>query len=605
MSEIHAQRIHALRAKMKECGADYYLVPTADFHGSEYVCDHFKTREYLSGFTGSSGTLLIGPKDAYLWTDGRYFIQAAKELEGSNVILMKMQKEGVPTIEEFLQKNVESGQCIAFDGRVMNCLFGGKLQKLADERGAKIQSGSDLAEDLWAERPALPSEDIIPLPDELTGVDTAEKLELVRGKMRQCGASVFLLTKLDDIMWLYNIRGRDIPCNPVALSYAAVTKTRAFIFVQRSALTDAAEAHFARIGVAVLPYEEFYEQAEGLTLRAEAVLLDKRETNYTLYALIKKHAKIVWENNPTTELKAVKNDTELAHMREVFLRDSVCVIRFIKYIKEWMKGAAEGVVQEDPLTEKAAADYMDDLRRREEGFLDLSFETISAYGENAAMMHYSVSEESDKTLQPEGFLLVDSGGQYLGGTTDVTRTIALGNLTEEQKRDFTLVAAGMLRLMNARFLAGCTGRNLDILAREPLWRVGRDYKCGTGHGVGYILNVHEGPQRISFSYNKDVLEAVLKPGMVVTDEPGVYIEGQYGIRTENVMVCQEAERTADGSFLCFEPLTFVPIDKDAIDPRFLTAEDQEMLRAYHRMVYEKTSPYLNEEERSWLREQTI
>jgi len=631
MSEIHARRIDDLKKLLAECEADYYIVPTADCHGSEYVSDHFKMREYLSGFTGSNGTLLVMRDKALLWTDGRYFIQAAGELEGSGIDLMKMDAEGVPTLLEYVKEHVQKGQCIAFDGQVVSCLLGKKLEKLACEKQARIMCERDLAAPLWKDRPALPGQKIMLLPGEFTGQNTQEKILNVRKKMEKAGAGLHVLTKLDDIMWLFNIRGRDIPCNPVALSYAILTGENAYLFLQREAVTAEAEDYLKSCDVTLKYYDEFYEilrsllvaenstEREAAATEAESgdadpgkrkVLLDEREINFSLYRLADEHGQIVWEENPTTALKAVKNETELMHMRNIFVRDSVAVIRFIRHMKLRMaeqnpfSRKSEPPVDEKTLTETYAANYIDNLRKHTEGFLDLSFETISAYKENAAMMHYTADEGSDKALKPEGFLLVDSGGQYMGGTTDVTRTIALGDLTEEEKRDFTLVAVGMLRLMNVRFLYGCTGRNLDIIAREPLWRIGRDYKCGTGHGVGYILNVHEGPHRIGFSYQRDNVEAKLEPGMVVTDEPGVYVEGSHGIRTENVMVCRKAEKTPDGQFLCFEPLTFAPIDLEAIEPAYMTAEDKKLLNDYHRAVYEKTAPYLDEEERQWLRQQT-
>ncbi|MBR1691636.1 MAG: aminopeptidase P family N-terminal domain-containing protein, partial [Lachnospiraceae bacterium] len=514
MGREHAERIERLRSRMAELGADYYLVPTSDCHNSEYVGDYFKVREYLSGFTGSNGTLLVTADKALLWTDGRYFIQAARELDGSGIELMKMGEEQVPTLPDYLKEQVKKGQKIAFDGHVVTCRFGRKLEALAEEKQASLLYETDPADGLWEDRPALPKGKILLLPEELTGQSAKEKIELVRSKMQKCGAKLHLLTKLDDVMWLFNIRGTDIPCNPVALSYAILTQERAFLFLQREAVTEQVKAYLDGCHVTVEVYDEFYqtaarileEETEHSGQERVGVLLDEQEISYALYRIVQDKARIVWEENPTLLLKAVKNETELAHMRQVYIKDSVAVIRMIRHIKEAVskqaqdaqehgkncqgkeaagKQAQDGQEQGNkPLTERYAAGYIDQLRRQIEGFLDLSFETISAYGANAAMMHYTADEASDTQLKPEGFLLVDSGGQYLGGTTDVTRTIALGALTDEQRRDFTLTAVGMLRLLNVQFLYGCTGRNLDIIAREPLWRIGRDYKCGTGHGVG-------------------------------------------------------------------------------------------------------------------------
>ena len=597
------QRIKNLREEMKKCGIQYYIIPTSDFHNSEYVNDYFKCREFMSGFTGSNGILLVTVNETYLWTDGRYFIQAAKELEGSEIFLMKMGVEGVPTLLGYLSSNVQQGECIGFDGRVIRCLFGMQLEKLVHDKKCTLKYDVDLVGKLWVDRPVLPSEEIRILSDELTGMSTRDKLKLIRDEMIKYGANFHVLTKLDDLMWLFNIRGKDIPCNPVALCYGIIMEDKAYVYLQAQSVSLSLKQYFEQQEIMVKDYESFYADVKELfgTVEGEArkVLLDKNEINYSLYQLAEGNLKILWKRNPSQMLKAVKNKTELEHMREVYIKDSVAVTRFIYEMKMLKEKDVKKLG-----TEFLAAQRMDQLRMGIEGFLDLSFDTISAYKENAAMMHYTATEEQCKQLEVEGFLLVDSGGQYLGGTTDVTRTIALGPLSDEERRDFTLVAAGMLRLLNLKFLKGCTGRNLDIIARQPLWQIGKDYKCGTGHGIGYILNVHEGPQRISVGYQKDVEETPFEAGMVVTDEPGVYVEGAYGIRTENVLVCQEAEKNGDGQFLCFENLTWVPIDLDAIDLQYLTVEDKAMLNAYHSQVYNKISPYLNEEEAKWLKVQT-
>lgn len=596
-----AKHLRSLRNRMRDEGISYYIVPTSDFHNSEYVNDYFKGREFLTGFSGSNGTLLVAEKNAWLWTDGRYFIQAAKELEGSCIQLMKLGVEGVPALPEFLGTRVKVGECIGFDARVVSCRLGRKLEKIAKEKQCILKYENDLVDGIWKDRPQLPCGGVMILPDELTGMDTKSKLCAIRREMKKRGANLHLVTKLDDIMWLFNIRGMDIPCNPVALSYCIIAENETYLYLQPESVSEELKRYLEKNEIVLRNYRRFYEEVKEMLSGSDAwqVLLDEKEISYALYQLAVDNSKLHWGKNPSEFMKAVKNGTELEHMRDVYIRDSVAVTRFIYDIKKQMKrGTGE------KLTEVSAAGHMDELRRQTEGFLDFSFDTISAYKENAAMMHYSASEETNKTLEPEGFLLVDSGGQYLGGTTDVTRTIALGKLTKEERRDFTLVAAGMLRLLNVKFLKGCTGRNLDIIAREPLWQVGRDYKCGTGHGIGYILNVHEGPQRISVGYQKDVEEVQLQEGMTVTDEPGVYVEGQYGIRTENVLVCRNAEKNSDGQFLCFENLTYVPIDLDAIEPAYLTVEDKRMLNSYHSEVFEKISPYLNEEESLWLKEYT-
>lgn len=595
------QRLQDFRKLMKENCVQYYIVPTSDFHKSEYVNDYFKIREFLSGFTGSNGTLLVTESEACLWTDGRYFIQAEKELQGSTIRLMKMAMEGVPTLIEFLESHVQENECIGFDGRVVSCIFGRQLEKIAKEKKCILKHDVDLGAKLWKQRPDLPCGDILILSDELTGQDTKSKLRAIRDKMREQGTNIHVLTKLDDLMWLFNVRGGDIPCNPVALSYGIITQEEVYFYLQPNSVSEEVKEYLKKNGILLRDYNSFYQEIKEILCQKDTwrLLLDEDEINYTLYQLAIGNSEVKWDSNPSQLMKAVKNPTELKHMRDVYIKDSVAVTRFIYYIKQQMQR-----VNREEITEISAAEYLEGLRRKTEGFLDLSFDTISAYRENAAMMHYSATEQSNKTLEPIGFFLVDSGGQYLGGTTDVTRTIALGPLTEEERRDYTLVAAGMLRLLNLKFLKGCAGRNLDIVARQPLWQIGKDYKCGTGHGIGYILNVHEGPQRISVSYQKDAKETPFQPGMVVSDEPGVYMEGQYGIRTENVLVCRNWEKTSDGQFLCFENLTFVPIDLDAIDVSYLTQEDRIMLNDYHRKVYEVISPYLDQEECLWLKENT-
>lgn len=592
-------RIEALRKQMVREQVDYYIVPTSDYHNSEYVCDFFKAREFLSGFTGSNGTLLVTKEDAFLWTDGRYFIQAKNELSGTGIEMKKMGIPGEPSLLEYVKAVLKKGERLAFYGKTMNCQVGKKLEKIAKQKEAQLYYENDLVRSIWQDRPELPARKIFVLPKDIAGVSTGEKLTLVRKKMKETEADVHVLSKLDDLMWLFNIRGKDIPCNPVALSYGIITQTDAYLFLKAKAITDEVKMYLEETGVVLKSYEEFYDFLfQLLKERKYKVLLDEREVNFTLYKLANDNSKVLAADNPTALLKSCKSREELENMRKVYLLDSVAVVKFIYYMKERMKKSDVN------LTEIDAAKYMDELRTKIEGYLEPSFSTISAYKENAAMMHYEATKETNKKLAPEGFLLVDSGGQYLGGTTDVTRTISLGKLTEEEKRDFTLVAVGMLRLTNAKFLYGVTGRSLDILARAPLWAVGKDYKCGTGHGIGYILNVHEGPQRISSTYVLGGSEAILEEGMVITNEPGVYVENSHGIRTENVMVCQKDEKTSDGQFMRFETLTFVPIDLDAIVPELMTGEEKELLNVYHKQVYDRVAPYLESDEKEWLYKQT-
>lgn len=590
------QRLSALREEMARQNIDFYLVPTADFHSSEYVNDYFKMREFLSGFTGSNGTLVISGAEAGLWTDGRYFIQAEKELTGTGITLYRMQEAGVPTISEYLAEKMQEGQRLGFDGRVVDAFFGKQLEeKLADKKVAFVYD-KDVADAVWgADRPSLPCEKLKVLPKEICGDSFETKLSYVRKGMDAEGADAFLLSKLDDIMWLYNVRGGDIAYNPVALSYTYITRDETIFFVQKCAITPEVEQYFASYNIIVKNYDELIPYLQSVDA-ATKILLDPLNCNYLLYKTVQSTAVAVEGNNPTEILKSIKSEAELRNMEEVYLKDSAVLTKFIYWLK---KNIGKTVI-----TEISAAAYLDSLRSQVEGFLDLSFPTIAGYKENAAMMHYAATEENYKELAPEGMFLVDSGGQYMGGTTDVTRTIVLGEISDEMKKHFTAVACGMLQLTNARFLYGCTGRNLDIMARQPLWDMHIDYKCGTGHGIGYILNVHEGPQNIRWRFSSGMVEVPIEAGMVMSNEPGVYIEGSHGIRTENIMVAKNGEKNGDGQFMYFDTLTYVPIDKEAMDTAYMSKKDIERFNHYHQTVYEKIADYLSEEERVWLREVT-
>lgn len=593
-NEMTAKRLKELREAMKEAGIDYYMIPTADFHNSEYVNDYFKVREYFCGFTGSNGTLVVWQQGAGLWTDGRYFIQAERELEGTSVELFRMQEEGVPTIKEFLSQNMQEGQTLGFDGRVLPAVTGKEYEKKLGEKKISFVYERDLAENIWKDRPAFPGGKVTVLSEELAGQSFAEKRKAVMQKVEQEGAQSLFLSKLDDIMWLFNIRGCDVECNPVAMSYAYLTKEETVLFIQKKVLEEEAAAYLESMGIGVEEYDSTAEYLKGLP-EGGRIFVDSSQCSYCLYKILADGHELAEKRNPTQLLKAIKNPVELANMEKIFLKDSIAVTRFICWLKKNI-GKTE-------ITEISAADYLERLRREIPEFLDLSFPTIAGYKANAAMMHYEATQENHAVLEPEGMLLVDSGGQYMGGTTDVTRTIVLGPISDEIRRHYTAVAAGMLQLTNARWLHGCTGRNLDILARQPVWDLNIDYKCGTGHGVGYILNVHEGPQGLRWRYTGGD-ETLLEAGMDVTNEPGVYVEGSHGIRIENVMVAENGERNEYGQFMHFKTLTWVPIDMEAIDEAYLTNSQRAYLQAYQREVYERVSPYLDEEEREWLKKET-
>ena len=595
MGIAEKQRIMELQKLLKKAGIDYYIVPTADYHNSEYVNDYFKMREFLSGFTGSAGTLVVGSEEAGLWTDGRYFVQAESELEGSEIVLYKMAEENVPTIKEYLEKHVANGQTIGFDGRVVDAFFGKELENAFAGKQVTIAYDRDIAAQLWQDRPAMPVSRVWVVSEENCGMSVQEKLAKVREKMAEEGAEHLLISKLDDIMWLYNIRANDVECNPVALSYTFVSKEKAVLFIQLDALTKEARASLSENGVICEDYNNIVQYLQNCEIKGK-VWCSSANISYLLYKLVQNRAELIDKNNPTELMKAVKNPVELEHIRECYLRDSAALTKFLF----WMKENAGKV----PMDELSVAAKLDGMRAEIPGFLDLSFPTISAYRSNAAMAHYSATRDHFSRIEAEGFYLVDSGGQYEGGTTDVTRTIMLGAVTDEMKMHFTKVACAMLRLADAKFLYGCTGRNLDIVAREPLWECGLDYKHGTGHGIGYILNVHEGPHSLRWQYKPEIPETKLEEGMIVSDEPGMYVQDSHGIRTENIVEIVKEDKNEYGQFMGFRHLTYVPIDLDAIDPQYMEPSDIRKLNAYHKMVYEKLSPYFAGEQLEQLKDAT-
>ena len=588
-------RLALLREEMKKEGIDQYLITTSDYHASEYVSEFFKAREYFSNFTGSNGNLLVSADTAGLWTDGRYFVQAEKELKGTGIKLFKMREEGVPTLGEYLRDNMKDGQCLGFDGMCVSAAYGESLEKDLEGKHIKVAYEQDLAGRIWSERPALPCHPLWVLDEKKCGRTAREKLELVREEMKKAGASWLLLSKLDDLMWLLNIRGNDVECNPVALSYGLIGPDEMYYFVQKEEVTKQAEQHFRDNRVIVKDYKELPAVLKKLDLKDGKMMADPANLSYGLLKMAENKAEVVRKNNPTELPKARKTPAELEQIRDVYIEDSAAVTKFIYWVKH--------TIGKEEIDEYSAAMKMDSFRKQIRECVELSFPTISAYGANAAMMHYEATPEDKAVCKPEGFLLVDSGGQYSRGTTDVTRTIALGPIPEEYKLHYSKTAAGMLNLYNAKFFYGCGGTNLDVLAREPLWELGIDYKCGTGHGIGYVLNVHEGPQSIRMKPlgEKDV---PLEEGMIVSDEPGVYVAGSHGIRIENILEVQKDVHTSDGQFMKFAMLTYVPLEREALDVNCLTEVEIRRIDEYHADVYEKIAPYLNEEEKTWLKEIT-
>ena len=588
------ERIDSLRKLMEERRIDAYLVPTADFHESEYVGAHFKCRQYITGFTGSAGTAVITKDEVHLWTDGRYFVQAAKQLAGSDVILEKMGQPGVLSVEEYLAEMMPEKGVLGFDGRVVNERLGESLKEALEDKGITFSFEEDLVGMIWEDRPPLTSKPAWILNEAYAGKSAREKIENLRGEMRKAKATMHIMTTLDDIVWLLNIRGNDVPCNPVVLSYAVVTMDELFLFINEASVEGPVSEYLQGLGVTVKPYDQIYEYVKGC--HNEKVMLEKDKTNFSICNLLDKDNKMIDRMNPAVMAKAVKNPVEIENMKKAHIKDGVAVTKFIY----WMKKN----VGKEPMDELSVAEYLDQLRM-DQGCLEVSFPTISAYGANAAMCHYHADKGHGAKLEPRGLYLVDSGGHYYEGTTDITRTFGLGPVTDEERKHFTLVAMSMLRLGAVKFLYGCRGLNLDYVAREPLWKEGLNFDHGTGHGIGYLLNVHERPNGIRWKMVPERQDScVIEPGMICSDEPGIYIEGSHGIRTENLILCVEDEQNSYGRFLKFEYLTYVPIDLDVIDKTYMNEEDVKLLNEYHKAVYEKISPYLTDEEALWLKENT-
>lgn len=591
---MDSKRITALRAIMKREGIDYYYIPTADFHESEYVVEYFKARKFITGFTGSAGVAVIGQEEAWLWTDGRYFIQAAAQIEGSGFGLMKMGQEGVPTVMQYLGEKLQEGQCIGFDARVVNTNDAKEFAKIAAKKHGSLKTDKDLLDEVWTDRPALVHQPADVLKDEFNGEATASKLARVREQMEKEEAQYHIISTLDDIAWILNVRGNDIPHVPVVLSFLVIGKEDAMWFVEENALSDAVKEMAAECGITIRPYEDVYAYAATIPENS-TVLLDKRKVNYRITNALSETVHIVSKANPSQLMKSIKNEIELENTRKAHLLDGIAVTKFMYWLKK--------NVGKIPMDEVSVSDYLQSLREQMEGYRDISFDTIAGYNANAAMMHYKAEPDTAAKLEPQGMLLVDSGGHYDTGTTDITRTFVLGPISDIQKKHFTMVVKSNLNLANVKFLYGCNGISLDVICREPIWKENLDYQCGTGHGVGYLLNVHEGPNSFRWQYRPG-FDNPFEAGMITTDEPGIYLQDQYGIRTENELICVKGEKNQYGQFMGFENITYVPIDLDGIDKQYLNAEDVKQLNDYHKMVYEKISPYMTSEENEWLKEYT-
>ena len=590
------RELELLREKMRETGVDACLIPTSDFHGAEYVGDYFKCREYISGFTGSAGTLVVTLDEAGLWTDGRYFLQAAKQLEGSGIMLRKERQPGVPAIEEYLKQTLKKGETLGFDGR---CIMQDSAEKLITQlnaQGVAVRTDIDLTGAVWKNRPELSAQPVWPLPVEYAGESSESKIKRVREFLVEKKADYFLLTSLEDIAWLLNMRGNDIESTPVILSYLLLGEKKLTWYVQEKCLSEKIKILLDMQGIKAAPYAQIYEDVKKLPEDA-SIYYDKSAVNTALVSSLPEKVKKIEGVNPTFLFKAKKNPVEVENERNAHIKDGVAVTKFIYWLKSQ--------IGKTKITEISAAEQLEQFRNIQEHYVEPSFAPIIAYKEHGAIVHYSATKESDVELKPESFVLADTGGHYLEGTTDITRTIALGSLTQEEKEMYTTVLKGHIQLEMARCLQGCSGQSLDVLARTPLWEKGLDYNHGTGHGVGYLLSVHEGPN--SFRYRPSVNgrnDCVFEEGMITSDEPGIYLEGKFGIRLENMIVCQKDMENDYGSFLCFDALTLVPFERSAIIAEELSTKEKEWLNKYHQKVFETIAPYLTEEEAGWLREET-
>lgn len=588
------ERIDALRREMEREGMDIYIVPTADYHHSEYVGEYFKVRQFLTGFTGSAGTAVVTKDKAGLWTDGRYFIQADRQLRGSGIELYRMGEPGVDTIVEFVRKELPRGGVIGFDGRTVGLAEGRKYERIAEENNGSMNYGHDLGGRIWENRPEMSKEKAYLLDVRYSGETAGAKLGRIREKMTEYGADVHILSSLDDIAWTLNIRGGDVAYCPLVLSYAVICMDHVDLYADSGKFSEEIMSSFAEHDIRVYPYEQIYENVKNIEDDA-AILIDPERTSYTLYKNLPEHATVIEAQNPSVLMKSAKNDTEAENIRKAHLKDGIAHTRFMYWVKK--------NIGKIPMTEISASDKLEEFRSEQEGYLGASFAPISAFADHGAVIHYSATEESNAELKEGKLFLTDTGGHYWEGSTDITRTIALGKVSRREKEHFTLVARAMLRLANTVFLHGCTGANLDCIAREIFWKERLNFNHGTGHGVGYLMNIHEAP--VNFRWKEGNVPAQpLEKNMVISDEPGIYIEDSHGIRLENLLLVQEDEENEYGQFMKFEILTYVPIDLDALIPELMTQKEREMLNEYHSKVYELIGPHLNEEERTWLKEYT-
>nr|WP_314758384.1 aminopeptidase P family protein [uncultured Lachnoanaerobaculum sp.] len=587
------QTIVDLRKVMQREGIDAWISPSSDAHQSEYPTEYDKCRRFLSGFTGSAGTLLVMKEEAFLWTDGRYFLQAESELKDSGITLMKMGEPGVANLDELLEEKMKKDEVLGFNGSLLSFSEGKVIANKVVKNGVKLAIGKEITDEVWTDRPERPHTKVFILEEKYAGKSAAKKISEVRERMK--GRDLLIVSSLSDIAWLTNLRAFDIKCNPLFLSYFILESDKATLFIQEEALSDEVRTYLVGNGIDIKPYDSFDETVADI--ENKQIMFDEADVSYKTFISISKKEnanKLYSVLSPVTYLKNIKNDVEVSNMKKSHIRDGVYMAKYMYFIKQQMKNGAN-------LTEKTASDYLDNLRREDNLFLDLSFPTISGYAENGAIVHYEAEYETAKKLEAKGLYLFDSGATYKDGTTDVTRTISLGENTYEEKLHYTLVTIGMLRLLNTTFKRGAIGVCLDIKAREALWEHGLDYNHGTGHGVGFVNTVHEAPTSIRNKINKDLFRNLeFEPGMIMSDEPGVYISGKHGIRMEILMNVVEKQE----GFLGFESLTMAPIDSEPLLVEVMTKKDIEFYNKYQREVYEAISYGLNEEEKAWLKELT-
>lgn len=589
------EQVKQLLSLMKERDIDVYIVPSEDFHQSEYVGEFFKARAYVSGFTGSAGTVVATADEVCLWTDGRYFLQAGDQLKGTGIVLQKMGEPGVPTVMEYIKSHLPKGGTLGFDGRTISVSDGAAYEALAEEKEGSITYNMDLVGEIWENRPPLSEKKAFKLAEDITGESAQSKLARIRKVMEEKGTDTHIVASLDDVCWILNIRGDDILFSPIVLSYAVITMDDMVLFIDEAKLDDGMKEEFKALNVSIRPYNAIYDYVKELKDRS--ILIDPSKMNYALYENIPAENHVVEAANPSIIMKAMKNEVEVKNMAIAHVKDGVAWTKFMYWLKH--------TIGKEEITEIGASDKLEDFRKEQEGYMWPSFAPISGYGQHAAVVHYTADEESDIPLEPKGLYLSDTGSNFAEGSTDITRTIALGELTDEEIFHFTLVLKSHLGLAMVKFPYGAHGYSLDYAARKPFWDLQLDFNHGTGHGIGQLLNIHEGPTGFRYKINVAKNEHhQIEPGMILTDEPGIYIAGKHGIRLENCMLVVKGDTNEYGTWMYLEPLTLVPFDLDAVDVSLLTSEEIAYLNGYNELVFKTISPYLEDEEVEWLKKYT-